>query len=211
MLLADRLASELLRIGAVRLRPEEPFTWASGVRSPIYTDNRVALAYPSVRDLIRDGLAERVGELEDVGTVVGVATAGIPHAALVADRLGLPMAYVRGSAKAHGRQNRIEGRVEPGERVVVVEDLISTGGSSLDAVAALREAGAEVVATVAIFSYRFASAAERFAEADCRLYTLTDYPTLIAVARAENVVAADQLELLARWREDTSARLGQQA
>ncbi len=208
MKLADQLASELLRIGAVRLRPEELYTWASGVKSPIYTDNRLALAYPEVRTLICRGLADSVAHYPRAEAIVGVATAGIPHAALVADRLGLPLAYVRGSAKAHGRQNRIEGKVDPGQRVVVVEDLISTGGSSLEAVRALRDAGAEVLATLAIFSYSFESAAERFAEADCRLETLTDYPTLIAVARDQNKVAADQLDMLAAWRETTSAQLG---
>ena len=205
---ATRIAAELLRIEAVRLRPREPFTWASGIESPIYTDNRVALAYPEVRGALRDGLAAIVSGYAEVDAVVGVATAGIPHAALVADKLGLPMAYVRGAAKKHGRQNRIEGRLGRGDRVVVIEDLISTGGSSLEAVEALREAGVEVLATVAIFTYGFDAAAERFERAGCPLQTLSDYPTLVAEAARQNLITAEQLELLADWRTRTSARLG---
>ena len=204
---AAQLARELLRIEAVRLRPEAPFTWASGMRSPIYTDNRVALAYPPVRDLIADGLAGRAREVGPLDAVAGVATAGIPHAALVADRLGLPLAYVRASAKAHGRQNRIEGRLTAGQRVVVIEDLVSTGGSSLEAVEALRDAGVVVVATLAIFTYGFAAAEARFAEAACRLEVLTDYPTLIAEARASGYVNAGQLDALTEWRARASADL----
>ena len=203
------LAEDLLTIGAVRLRPDEPFTWASGIESPIYTDNRLALAYPDVRTRICDGLValirERVGGTVDA--IAGVATAGIPHATLVADRLQLPLAYIRSATKSHGRQNRIEGKLERGQRIVVVEDLISTGGSSLDAVAAAREAGAEVLATVAIFTYGFEAATRRFAAADCPLYTLTDYPTLIAVAERRGDIGAAHLTSLRAWRRDTSAAL----
>ena len=204
---AAQLARELLRIEAVRLRPEAPFTWASGIESPIYTDNRVALAFPEVRTSIADGLTALARASGDFDAVAGVATAGIPHATLVADRLGLPLAYVRSSAKAHGRGNRIEGRLTPKQRVVVVEDLISTGGSSLDAVAALRDAGVVVVTTIAIFTYGFAAAEDRFAEANCPLATLTDYPTLIAEAEASGYVNADHIETLKDWRTATSAAL----
>lgn len=204
---AAKIASELLRIEAVRLRPDDPFTWASGIKSPIYTDNRVALAYPGVRNLIRDGLAELTQQYDNVDAVVGVATAGIPHAALVGDKLGIPMAYVRSSAKSHGRQNRIEGRLQKGDRVIVIEDLISTGGSSLEAVEALREAGVVVVATLAIFTYGFDAAANRFAEAKCPLQTLSDYPTLIAVAKQNGSVNDSQLLALSQWRTATSEAL----
>ena len=207
---ASRVAKELLRIGAVRLRPSDPFTWASGLRSPIYTDNRLALAYPEVRDLIKAGLAAASKDIAGTklpGAIVGVATAGIPHAALVADELRLPMAYVRGAAKKHGRQNRIEGRLEEGQRVVVVEDLISTGGSSLDAIAAIREAGAVVVGCVAIFTYGFDLAVQRFEEAAVPLTTLSDYPTLLRVARASETITAAQESMLADWRSTASEQL----
>ena len=204
---AAEVADALLEIGAVKLRPHDRFTWASGLASPIYTDNRVALAYPRVRRLIKEGLTREVNALEDVGAVVGVATAGIPHAALVADRLDLPLAYVRASAKKHGRQNKIEGQLSGGERVVVIEDLVSTGGSSLEAVAALRAAGVEVLATVAIFTYGFDVAAARFAGAGCPLTTLCDYPTLIARAAARGDVTDADLATLSAWREEASAAL----
>jgi orotate phosphoribosyltransferase len=208
MKLAATIASELLRIEAVRLSPEDPFTWASGIKSPIYTDNRIALAYPKVRSQICDGLTSLAREYSDVDAVVGVATAGIPHAALVADRMSLPMAYVRSSAKSHGRQNRIEGQLSAGDRVIVIEDLISTGGSSLEAVEALREAGVEVIATLAIFTYAFAAATRRFAEANCPVQTLTDYPTLISAARSENRISESDVAQLEDWRKKTSSQLG---
>ena len=204
---AADVADALLEIGAVKLQPRDRFTWASGLESPIYTDNRVALAYPKVRTFLKEALALRVREFGGVDAVVGVATAGIPHAALVAEHLGLPMAYVRSAAKKHGRQNRIEGRLSPGERVVVIEDLISTGGSSLEAVQALRDAGVEVVATLAIFTYGFDVAAERFAKARVPLRTLSDYPTLIKRAAARGEVNADDLATLSAWREEASAAL----
>ncbi len=207
MIDAAHLASELLRIEAVRLQPDDPFTWASGIKSPIYTDNRVALAYPDVRTAIRDGLAALAQDYSQTTAVVGVATAGIPHAALIADKLQLPLAYVRSSAKKHGRQNRIEGRLQAGDKVVVVEDLVSTGGSSLEAVEALREAGVNVLATVAIFTYGFDAARSRFAKAKCPLHTLCDYPTLIEVARQQGTISDQQLTVLSNWRTQTSASL----
>ncbi len=207
--IAERIAAALLEIEAVKLQPHDRFTWASGIRSPIYTDNRVALAFPLVRDLIKDGLADVVRRYEGVDAVVGVATAGIPHAALVADVLGLPMAYVRASAKQHGRKNQIEGRLAPGDSVVVIEDLISTGGSSLEAVEVLRAAGVRVLATAAIFTYGFPTAEARFAEADCPLHTLSDYPTLLRQAIDLGRIQDADLAALDAWRTETSARLGQ--
>ena len=204
---AAEIAGHLLRIGAVKLSPDDPFTWASGLRSPIYTDNRVALAHPRVRGAIRDGLTELARTLGPLDAVVGVATAGIPHGVLVAEALKLPFAYVRAKAKAHGRQNRIEGELHAGQRVAVVEDLVSTGGSSLEAVAAVREAGVEVAATLAIFTYGFDAAAERFAQADCPLHTLSDYPALVAEARRTGLVSEAQLDGLTAWRAEASRAL----
>ena len=202
---AADIADALLEIGAVKLQPHDRFTWASGLKSPIYTDNRVALAYPKVRAYIKEALAHLARQYEDVDAIVGVATAGIPHAALVADYLDKPMAYVRGSAKQHGRQNKIEGKLSPGDRVIVIEDLVSTGGSSLEAVAALRAAGVEVLATAAIFTYGFDVAADRFAEADCPLHALSDYPTLVERARRRGDIADEDLAALQAWREEASA------
>lgn len=204
---AAEIADALLEIGAVKLQPHDRFTWASGIESPIYTDNRVALAFPTVRALIKKGLRDISDRYPTTDAIVGVATAGIPHAALVADALGKPMAYVRGSAKKHGRQNKIEGRLRPGDRVVVIEDLISTGGSSLEAVAALREAGVEVLATAAIFTYGFAIAETCFAEADCPVHTLCDYPTLLERAVARGAVSEGDLATLNAWRGEANAAL----
>lgn len=201
--LREQIAADLLEIGAVVLRPAEPFTWASGLRAPIYCDNRLTLAYPSARARITAGFQELVGRGSyRPDSVAGVATAGVPQAALVADRLGLPMAYVRATPKGHGKENRIEGLVEPGRRVVVIEDLISTGGSAVAAVEALREAGAEPVAVLAIFSYGFERAAERFAEAGVRAATLTNFATLLRVAERNGALDLDAIESLRRWQRD---------
>ena len=201
---ADAVARDLLRIGAVALRPDRPFTWASGRLSPVYTDNRLALSHPAVRSRIADGLAETARPL-GVDVVAGTATAGIPHAALVADRLGLPMCYVRGEAKGHGRQNRIEGRVEAGQRVAVVEDLVSTGGSVLSAARALRDAGAVPVAVLAVFSYGFAEADAAFEAAGLPLTTLTTFEALVRVAAEDGSLQPDAIEALAAWRRDAAA------
>jgi orotate phosphoribosyltransferase len=195
------LATDLLDIGAVLLRPDAPFTWASGLVAPIYCDNRLTLAHPPVRRRIASGFAEtlaREGLAPEV--VAGTATAGIPHAAWLAERLDRPMAYVRGAAKGHGRQNRIEGQVDDGQRVVLVEDLISTGGSSMAAVEALREAGATVEAVLAIFSYAFDAAHARFAEAGVPLHVLTTFPALVAVAAERGDLSDADRATLARWR-----------
>lgn len=199
---ANRVAASLLEVEAVKLRPETPFTWASGWKSPIYCDNRVTLSSPSVRKYIAEQLAAAVKEnFPEVETVAGVATAGIPQGALISDILGLPFCYVRPKPKDHGMSNQIEGRLLPGQKVVVVEDLISTGGSSLKAVEALKKAGAQVVGMVAIFTYGFPVADENFENAGVQLVCLSDYNALIPKAIEMGYVKAEELESLKEWRE----------
>jgi len=204
-----RTAAHLLESKAVILQPTEPFTWASGWKSPIYCDNRVTLSYPDVRDYIKEAFRQTI--LDQFGSpdlIAGVATGAIAQGALVADLMNLPMIYVRASAKGHGRQNLIEGRLKAGQRVVVVEDLISTGGSSLKAVEAIREAGAVIEGLVAIFSYGFPVAAEAFKEAGVRLHTLSSYNALIEMALETGYVKESQVEVLSAWREEPSAWKG---
>ena len=198
----DRLiAKELLSIGAVFLRPEEPFTWASGIKSPIYCDNRLTLSAPATRDKVEHGLAQLVKEYyPECEMLMGTSTAGIAHAAITATLLGLPMGYVRGESKSHGRNNRIEGRMEPGTRVVVVEDLISTGGSAIDVVEALREAGAEVLGIVSIFTYGMKKGLERIAAAGTRNYSLSNLDTLVEVAAEEGYIAPEWKEKIIEFR-----------
>lgn len=204
--LREQVAADLLEMGAITLRPDEPFTWASGLRSPIYCDNRLTLSYPATRTRITAGYQELIGRGDyRPDAIAGVATAGIPQATLVADRLGLPLAYVRSAAKGHGKENRIEGHVKEGHRVVVIEDLISTGGSSVEATLALREAGAEPVAVLAIFSYGFDQAADRFAEAGLEVHTLTDFATLLRVAERVGALTASDIDSLQAWRRDPQA------
>lgn len=200
-----QIAKDLLDIQAVFLRPNEPFTWASGIKSPIYCDNRLTLSYPVVRKHVEEGLAQIIKEnYPEVECLMGTATAGIAHAALAADILDLPMGYVRGGAKSHGRNNQIEGLVKPGMKVVVVEDLISTGGSSLECVDALREAGCEVLGMVAIFTYQLPKATTNFANKECTFVTLTNYDTLVGVAVENDYISADDLEKLKAWKVDPS-------
>lgn len=197
-----KIAKELLSIGAVFLRPEEPFTWASGIKSPIYCDNRLILSAPSARVVVEQAIADKVKALyPQAEMLMGTSTAGIAHAAIAASILGLPMGYVRGEAKTHGRNNRIEGRMAPGTKVVVIEDLISTGGSSLKAVAALREAKAEVLGMVAIFTYGFPVAAEKFAEANVTLDTLSNYNAVLQHLLDKKQIGTDEMETLKKWRE----------
>ncbi|WJQ01323.1 orotate phosphoribosyltransferase [Geobacillus stearothermophilus] len=197
------IAAKLLQIGAVALQPNEPFTWSSGLKSPIYCDNRLTLAYPDVRCLIADGLAELIRtQFPEADLIAGTATAGIPHAAWVSERLELPMCYVRSQAKAHGKGKQIEGKAEPGQRVVVIEDLISTGGSSLTAVRALKEAGCEVLGVAAIFTYGLDKAKQAFAAENLPAYTLTDYDTLIETAVRLGAVSEHDLATLRKWREN---------
>ena len=202
---AQKVAESLLQIKAIKLQPKKPFTWASGWKSPIYCDNRVALSHPPIRTYIRQKLAELIQE--EFGTVEmisGVATAGIPQGVLVAQDLGLPFTYVRSSSKDHGRQNQIEGEVISGQRVVVIEDLISTGKSSLKAVQALREADCNVVGLVSIFTYGFAEAEANFTEAKCRQLSLCNYNDLLEVAAKHNYILSSDIEMLEQWRANPS-------
>lgn len=200
----DRLLAEkLLKISAIKLQPELPFTWASGWNSPIYTDNRITLSYPDIRNFIKVELTRIILErLPQVEAIAGVATGAIAQGALVADTLGLPYAYVRSSPKDHGLENLIEGNLRPGQKVVVIEDLISTGGSSLKAVEAIRNAGCEVIGMVAIFTYGFPLAVERFAAASVDLYTLSNYTAMLEVALETGYIKPDDLETLQEWRQD---------
>lgn len=196
------IARKLLEVKAVRLQPTDPFTLASGWKSPIYCDNRLTLSYPEVRAYISRALADLVRELYPEATMIcGVATGAIASGVLVAEHLDLPFCYVRSKAKDHGRGNQIEGKVEHGDKIVVVEDLISTGGSSLKAVAALREAGLEVLGMVANYTHQFAQAEQAFAEAGVELHTLTNYDALIEEAVRSGVVGAGELETLKEWRQ----------
>jgi len=204
---ARSVARELLRIDAVSLRPHDPFTWSSGLVAPIYCDNRRTLAHPSIRRAIADGFAEVVREAgwESI-SIAGTATAGIPHAAWLAERLEAPMAYVRSEAKGHGQGRRIEGtRLGPGDEAVVVEDLISTGGSALEAVSAVRETGATVRAVLAIFSYGLDAAASAFEAADVEAHVLTTFPVLLNVARRQHDLSAEARTLLDDWQADPEA------
>lgn len=197
------IAALLLEIKAVFLQPNDPFTWASGIKSPIYCDNRLTLSYPNVRKEIAKGLSNLIKEkFPETEIVAGTATAGIPHAAWVSDVLNLPMSYVRSSAKGHGKGNQIEGKVEAGQKVVVVEDLISTGGSVITAVEALRAAGCEVVGVVSIFTYELEKGKELLKDANITNYSLTDFSTLIDVAKEKGYVQAEDLAKLAAWREN---------
>lgn len=199
------IARALLSIGAVFLRPDEPFTWASGIRSPIYCDNRLTLTAPAVRTLIEDRFAETIArEYPDAQGLFGTATAGIAHAALAAERMELPMGYVRGSAKDHGRGNRIEGKLTPGMKVVVVEDLISTGGSVLDAVEALRDAGAEVLGIVSIFTYGMKKGYERLEAAQVRSVSLCDFDALCDTAAALGYIKPEDIARLMKFRDNPS-------
>ena len=204
---ARSVARALLRIDAVSLRPHDPFTWSSGLVAPIYCDNRRTLAHPSIRRAIADGFAEVVREAgwESI-SVAGTATAGIPHAAWLAERLKAPMAYVRSEAKGHGQGRRIEGtRLGPGDEAVVVEDLISTGGSALEAVSAVRETGATVRAVLAIFSYGLDAAASAFEAADVEAHVLTTFPVLLNVAHRQHDLSAEARALLDDWQADPEA------
>lgn len=199
------VARSLLSIEAVFLRPQEPFTWASGIKSPIYCDNRLILTAPEARDLVEHAIAETVRrEYPQAQVLMGTATAGIAHAAIAAHLLGLPMGYVRSGNKDHGRQNRIEGRLDKGEKVVVIEDLISTGGSVLETVEALREAGAEVLGVVSIFTYGMKKGIERMAAANVKNVSLTDLDTIAQVGAAEGYISQEDVARLLKFRENPS-------
>jgi orotate phosphoribosyltransferase len=200
---SKRIADFLLQIKAIKLQPSNPFTWASGWKSPIYCDNRKTLSFPEVRSFIRDSFASKVKEYyPDVEVIAGVATGAIAHGALAAEKLGLPFIYVRSEAKEHGLGNQIEGFFEKGQKVVVIEDLISTGGSSLNAVKALRSAGCKVLGMVAIFTYEFKKASDAFSSEECDLHTLTSYSTLIETAVDSGYIGPAEVETLKQWRLD---------
>ncbi len=199
------IAEGLLSIEAVFLRPDEPFTWASGIKSPIYCDNRLTLTAPAVRTMIEEGLAETVrNEYPDCEVLMGTSTAGIAHAAITGHILNMPMGYVRSSAKDHGRTNRIEGRLERGQKVVVIEDLISTAGSACDTVEALREAGAEVLGIASIFTYGMKKGLERLSEHNVRNVSLCDLDTLVEVAAETGRIAKDDIERILKFRDNPS-------
>lgn len=199
------IAKDLLSIGAVFLKPDDPFTWASGIKSPVYTDNRLTLTAPDVRNDIENGLAELIKtHFPDAEVLMGTSTAGIAHAAITGHILGMPMGYVRGGAKDHGRKNQIEGRLEKGEKVVVVEDLISTGGSCIEVVDVLRNAGANVLGIVSIFTYGMKKSIDKLAESDVVNYSLTDFDTVAETAAEEGYISRDDIARLIKFRDDPS-------
>lgn len=200
MNIASEVAKQLLQIKAIKLSPQKPFTWASGILSPIYCDNRITLSYPDIRKLIKRGLVEKSADFGAFDAVAGVATAGIAHGLMLAEGLDLPYAYVRSKPKAHGKQNQIEGYLEKGSKVLVVEDLISTGGSSLAAVQALRDYGVEVVGVIAIFTYNFEKAKKAFEMANCPLVTLSSYDVMIREALAIKYINLIDVDQLTTWR-----------
>ncbi|EHJ52199.1 orotate phosphoribosyltransferase [Streptococcus macacae] len=205
MTLAKDIARDLLDIKAVYLKPESPFTWASGIQSPIYTDNRITLSYPETRTLIENGFVEKIKEVfPQTEVIAGTATAGIPHGAIVADKMGLPFTYIRSKPKNHGAGNQVEGRLIKGQKMVVIEDLISTGGSVLEAVAAAEREGADVLGVVAIFTYELPKATENFEKAGLKLVTLSNYSELIKVAKVQGYINADGLALLKKFKENQS-------
>ena len=205
MELSKLIAQDLLKIKAVFFRPEEPFTWASGIKSPVYCDNRLTLTAPDVRNDVEQGLAALIRtHYPEAQVLMGTSTAGIAHAAITAHLMGLPMGYVRSGNKDHGRQNRIEGRLEAGQKVVVVEDLISTGGSVIDVVEALRDAGAEVLGIVSIFTYGMQKGLDRLAAANVKNVSLTDFDEIAAVAAAEGYIAKADIERLIAFRNNPS-------
>lgn len=204
--ISAKIAQYLLECEAVKLNVENPFTWTSGMRSPVYCDNRVTLSFPHIRKYITISLSQVIREqYPSAQAIVGVATAGIPQGALIADELNLPFAYVRSEAKKHGLKNAIEGKLTPGTQVVVVEDLISTGKSSLKAVEDLRESGMEVVGLVSIFNYGFETTRQKFADAKCSYVSLCDFNTLAAEAARTNYISAEALEKVSEWSKDAES------
>jgi len=203
--LAVEVARNLLKIKAVFLKPNDPFTWASGIKSPIYCDNRLTLSYPEVRKCVENGLAATIRKYyPDVEVIEGTSTAGIAHAAMVAEILGLPMGYVRGGAKDHGRGNQIEGVIPAGKKVVVVEDLISTAGSSLEVVEVLREAGANVLGIVSIFTYGLTKGIERLAAANCENHSISNFETLVQVAAEMNYISEADIAKVLKFQKNPS-------
>lgn len=204
-MIASEVAKHLLQIKAIKLNPQNPFTWASGLKSPIYCDNRILLSYPHVRKQIKQFLADKSKEFGMFNMVAGVATAGIAHGALLADALDVPFIYVRSSAKGHGRRNQIEGDLRGNERVLVVEDLISTGGSALKAVDVLETTGCQIAGVLAIFSYGFEKATSAFSDVDCPFATLSNYDALIQEAVDCGYIQSSDHETLSNWRTNPQA------
>ncbi|AOM83249.1 orotate phosphoribosyltransferase [Salisediminibacterium beveridgei] len=199
----DKLAELLLEIGAVSLSPDHPYTWSSGIQSPIYCDNRLLMAYPNERKQVIQAFCKAIEDMElTIDVIAGTSTAGIPHAAWISETLNLPMAYIRGSAKGHGKQNRIEGRINKGDRVLIIEDLISTGGSSIEAAESVREAGGIVTDILAIFSYNLQRSNELAKEKSIGIHTLTDFDALIESASAKGDLTSDQLKSLREWKRN---------
>ncbi|CAI2699108.1 orotate phosphoribosyltransferase [Apilactobacillus kunkeei] len=197
------IASDLLKINAVTLSPNEPFTWASGIKAPIYTDNRITISFPEVRTHIADGLAELIrNKFPEVKVIGGVATAGIPHAAIVSDKMDLPMIYVRSKPKDHGRGKQMEGSIDENAPIVLIDDLLSTGKSVLNAAQALKNEGYNVIGVVAIFSYELPDSTKNFKEDGIEFDTLTNYSTIIEQAKAENSISDSELVVLRKWRDD---------
>ncbi|WP_216828046.1 orotate phosphoribosyltransferase [Alkalihalobacterium elongatum] len=202
----EQIASHLLDINAVYLRPNDPFTWSSGMKSPIYCDNRLTLSYPTIRKDIANGLKQLIEvNYADVNVIAGTATAGIPHAAWVSDLMEKPMAYIRSKAKGHGKGNQIEGKIEAGDKVVIVEDLISTGGSVITAAEAVREVGGIVVGVVAIFTYGLEKGITQLEQAELPFQVLTDYETLLQVALKRNDINEEEVTKLKQWRQNPSS------
>ena len=203
---AKTVAQDLLKIHAVTLQPDHPFTWVSGLHSPIYTDNRMTISYPQVRKDIYTGMVELIkNHFSDVEVIAGTATAGIPHASWVAEQLGLPLVYVRSKPKDHGRGKQVEGVLKPGQKVVVIDDLLSTGGSVINAAKAVENAGGKVIGVVAVFSYQLPASSTNFAKAGIEVHTVTDYTTLIELAEEHNLITKDHLKSLHEWRKDPQA------
>lgn len=202
---SQRLAHYLLEIEAVKINVDNPYTWASGWKSPIYCDNRKSLSFPAIRDFIKTTLVEMVAHhYPNTNAISGVATAGIPHGAILADALGVPFSYVRSAPKSHGMSNQIEGLIHDNAQILVIEDLISTGKSSLQAIDALRQAGHHVIGMLGLFTYGFPAAREAFSQADCTLHTISSYPVLLEVALQQGYITSTQMETLDRWRQNPS-------
>lgn len=207
---SNQIAKDLLDIEAIFLRPNEPFTWASGIKSPIYCDNRITMSYPHVRRAIAKGLAAVIKTTyPEAEVIAGTATAGIPHAAWVAELLDLPMVYIRSKAKEHGKGNQIEGRIQPNQKMVVIEDLLSTGGSVLEACEAAKREGADVLGVATIFTYELPQVQENFAQAGLSYVTLTNYTALIELALETGAIQESDVALLQEWRKDPAAWLSE--
>ena len=202
MNIENKIAQNLLQIKAIKLNPQNPFTWASGMRSPIYCDNRITLSYPDVRDNIKLGLVELANRFDNVDMIAGVATAGIAHGALLADALRLPFCYVRSAPKGHGRQNQIEGEIPEHSNIIVVEDLISTGGSSIEVVEILRKEGHNILGVIAVFDYGFEKARENFRKIQCNYFSLSNYNTLIQEARVSDYISKEEEAILTSWNQN---------